>query len=152
MIGHAGHLAGARMTRGIGVLVALLGLSLGACGSDSDPGSTPTPTPTIAPAQSIGGRMPAYCEIQGLRRLITSGDVKRSDLPDYVDKTEVRGTPRIVDFTKKPPANLDRFRDRLFASPGLRDVTVDRDFQRTCLKTTTDADIRRTQGGSGYLG
>jgi hypothetical protein len=136
---------------GLAVIVALVVFSLGGCGSDSDPSSAPTPTSTVAPAQSIGPLMSAYCEIQGLRQLIATGDVKRTDLPDYVDHTEVDGTPRIVDFTTKPTVDLDRFRDKLFASPGLEGVTVDRDLQRTCLRTTTDADIERTQGGPGYL-
>jgi len=140
-----------RRRGGVAVVAALLGLSLVGCGSDSDPSPTHEPTSTIAPARSIGPLMSSYCEIQGLRKLITDGVVKPSDLPDYVDHTEVDGTPRIVDFTTKPTSDLDRFRDKLFASPGLKGITVDRDFERTCLRTTTDADIERTQGAPGYL-
>lgn len=138
------------------VLAALIGASLGACTSDSEPAPGPTPTPTIAPARSIGPLVPAYCDIQGLRELIASGDISVSDLPTSVggtkvDLTQVGGTPLIVDFTKAPPPALDRFRDQLHASPGPKDVTIDRDRVVECLRTTTDADIERTQGGPGYL-
>jgi hypothetical protein len=140
-----------RSRAALAVLMTLAGLALAGCGSDSDGSAAPQPTSSVAPAQSIGPLLPAYCEIQGLRRLITSGDVKRADLPDFVDRTEVAGTPRIVDFSQRPPAHLDRLRDRIFASPGLAGVTVDRDAQRECLRTTTDADVERTQGAPGYL-
>lgn len=138
-----------------GVLIAsLAGCSPGtSAGTDAATGMpmTKSPATAIAPAGSIGPFMSAYCEIQGLRQLIADGDVDSSALPDFVDKTVVEGTPLIVDFTEEPPADLDAFRDRLFATPELAGVSVDRDAQRECLRTTTDADIEKSQGGPGYL-
>jgi hypothetical protein len=78
--------------------VAALAVTLG--GSDgSDPDPSPSTTPTIKIAGSVGS-LPSYCEIQGLRQMI--GDVDASALPDWADKTEVDGTPLIVDFKKEP--------------------------------------------------
>ena len=132
-------------------MVAVVGvlMTLGACqGSDSEP--TLSPTPTVRLARSVGS-LPSYCEIQGLRKLIADGEVKRSQLPGFADMTEVEGTPLIVDFKKDITESHAATLDRLFSSPGLNDVRVNRAAQRECLSTTTEADVERSQGGPGYL-
>ncbi|VXC43820.1 hypothetical protein [Aeromicrobium sp. 9AM] len=83
--------------------------------------------------------------------MIADGDIDVSALPDWADKTEVEGTPLIVDFKKQPAESHAATLDRLFNSPGLKDVKVNRRAERECLSTTTEADVERTQGGPGYL-
>ncbi len=83
--------------------------------------------------------------------MIADGDVDVSALPEWADKTEVEGTPLIVDFKKQPAESHAATLDRLFNSPGLKDVKVNRRAERECLSTTTEADVERTQGGPGYL-
>lgn len=83
--------------------------------------------------------------------MIADGEVEASALPAWADKTEVDGTPLVVDFKKQPTEGHAATLDRLFNSPGLKDVRVSRRFQRECLSTTTEADVEKTQGGPGYL-
>lgn len=119
-------------------------LTVSACTSDSDP----------APQSTLATSVPsldAYCEIQGLRQMIADGDLERSQLPDFADLTEVDGTPRIVDFTRKPDESSAQLLDRLLSSPGLADVRVRKADIRACMKSTTEADVERSQGGPGYL-
>ncbi|MET0819756.1 MAG: hypothetical protein ABWY58_02235 [Aeromicrobium sp.] len=108
----------------------------------------PSPAPSRATSvASLGG----YCEIQGLRQMIAAGQVRRSQLPDFADRTEVGGTPLILDFTKRDPGSTAAFVGRLFSAPGLRDVDVESEDVEACTDTTTDADVARQHGGPGYM-
>lgn len=60
-------------------------------------------------------------------------------------------TTRCVDFKKDPTESHAATLDRLFNSPELKDVRVDRTAERECLRTTTEADVESSQGGPGYL-
>lgn len=83
--------------------------------------------------------------------MIADGDLSRSQLPSFADRTEVRGTPLILDFKVRRPESSAAFLGRLYASPGLKDVRVDRTEVETCMETTTDADVEKSQGGPGFL-
>jgi hypothetical protein len=96
----------------------------------------------------VGG----YCEVQGLRTLLASGEISTDDLPTWADLTVVNGTPRIVDFTQPPPGEMSTAQtlDKLFASPGLRGVDTRNAARRDCEANTTDKTIELEQGGPGY--
>ena len=83
--------------------------------------------------------------------MIAGGEVKTSSLPDWADRTEVDGTPLIVDFKEQPVESHATTLDRLFNSPGLKDVRVPHRDVLSCIDSTTEADVERTQGGPGYL-
>lgn len=137
------------LARGTAVAAALAAgvlLVAGCTSDDSDPSSGET----TAGVTSIGS-VAAYCEIQGLRQMIADGQIQISQLPDFADLTEVDGTPLILDFKKPVAEGSAAFADRLFSSPGLSDVDVDRVKRSECVDTTTDADIEKSQGGPGYL-
>jgi hypothetical protein len=129
--------------------------SVAACATLSacDGSDTPTPKPSTSSTQVTTSvtSLPSYCEIQGLRQMIADGEIKRSQLPDFADMTEVDGTPLILDFKKRSPEGTASFVGRLFASPGLKGVRNDPTEVTKCTETTTDADVERTQGGPGYL-
>ena len=139
--------AGRRARSASLVLAMMAAMALGACTSDE---SGPTPDPPSTLATSVGS-IASYCEIQGLRALIADGTVDRSQLPDFADMTEDNGTPLILDFKVGGDESSAQFTDRLFASPGLKDVDVDLRERDECADTTTDADIEKSQGGPGYL-
>jgi hypothetical protein len=133
------------------IVAALLGAGLApgisACkGGESDP----SPSPRVAHATSVD--LPSYCEIQGLRKMIADDKVDPAALPSFADRTEVDGTPLVVDFKKTVPSEGHAaLLDRLFASPGLTDIQVPQRDVLDCIDTTTEADVKRTQGGPGYL-
>ncbi len=128
------------------LLVAATTVSLAACDGER----RPEPSASPSGATSIFGSTRDYCEVQGLRRLVRDGRVARSRLPSWVDRTEIQGTPRIVDFRTVPKEGHAARLDRLFASPGLSDVDIDEGYLQRCVRETTNADVERTQGGPGY--
>ncbi|KQY56050.1 hypothetical protein ASD11_16400 [Aeromicrobium sp. Root495] len=124
-------------------------LVLTAC--QSDDGSEPAePSPASTLATSVAS-LDSYCQVQQLRQMIDDGELERSELPSFADRTEVEGTPRIVDFTKQPSDSSAALVGRLLSSPGLKSVELDPAEVESCMESTTDADVERSQGGPGYL-
>ncbi|MGJ9414144.1 hypothetical protein ACHAAC_15685 [Aeromicrobium sp. CF4.19] len=132
----------------------------GALGFGAEPGrSTPEAAPKH-PVPSLGEDLGGYCQVQNLRELLTEGRFSVDDLPDSVDDTEVDGSPRIIDYTVAPGsvlghyAQLDavvdavaRVDERLASTLWTGDSE---DKLRECAASSTEPDVRRTQGDTGY--